>query len=333
MLRIHFTDADLGGVRVAARPDPLWEVASTLHRFQSRRGLWAYADWHRAARADLQRGGLATAVRGLLMPLFPRGVYFPDFLTPVQAHQGLDAGLDAIMSAPRERVLAELTTLDRVSRAPSGVARLADTDGRRELVDVIRSYHATAVAPHGERMQARLDADRSLRARALLDGGVDGLLSSFTPWMRWRRPVLEVDYLAEDRDLYLAGRGLLLIPSYFSWGEPVSLADPDLPPVLTYSLHHTVPDPTPRDARTAKTPLAALLGSTRAIILRAAASGGTTGELARAAGVSAASATRHTTALRDAGLLMSHRQGAAVLHTITPLGAALLRTSARGGSA
>jgi DNA-binding MarR family transcriptional regulator len=232
------------------------------------------------------------------------------------------------MSAPRERVLAELRTLDRTAGTPSGAARLADIDGRRELVEVLRTYHATAIAPHGERMQARVDADRSLRARALLDGGVEELLTGFKPWMRWRRPVLEVDYLAGDRDLHLAGRGLLLIPSYFSWGGPVSLADPSLPPVLAYSLHHTAPDPASRDARTAKAPLAALLGTTRATILRAAATGATTGELARAAGVSAASATRHTTALRDAGLLMSHRHAATVLHTITPVGAALLRTSA-----
>ncbi|MEV2211558.1 helix-turn-helix domain-containing protein [Streptomyces sp. NPDC050997] len=329
MLRIHFTDADLASVRVASKPDPLWEVASTLYRFQSRRGLGAFADWHRAAREDLHRQGLAAAVRGLLMPLFPRGSYFPDFLTPAEADEGLDAGLDAIMSASGERVRAELSTLDRVAGVPADAARLVGTDGRRELVDMIRAYHATAVAPYGERMQAHVDADRSLRARALLEGGVDGLLTGFQPWMHWRRPILEVDYLADDRDLHLAGRGLLLVPSYFSWGGPVSLADPTLPPVLTYSLHHTTPDPVGRDARAAKAPLAALLGTTRAAILQAVATGATNGELARAVSVSAANVSHHTAVLRDSGLIASRRHANSVLHTLTPAGAALLRTSAK----
>lgn len=213
------------------------------------------------------------------MPLFPRGVHFPDFLTPVQAHQGFDAGLDAIMGVPRERVLAELTTLDRVAAAPVGAARLADTDGRRELDDVIRSYHATAIAPHGERMQARVDADRSLRTRALLDGGVDGLLAGFTPWMRWRRPVLEVDYLAEDRDLHLAGRGLLLIPSQRSWAPPAPRSSgppPPAAPPANWAVRPGCPPPPPP----ATPPPCAM-----------------------------------------PWLLMSHRHGAAVLHTITPVGA------------
>ncbi|MBR7678841.1 helix-turn-helix transcriptional regulator, partial [Streptomyces daliensis] len=52
-----------------------------------------------------------------------------------------------------------------------------------------------------------------------------------------------------------------------------------------------------------------------------------TGELARAIGVSASSASQHTTALRNTGLITSHRHGASVLHTLTPLGAALLRAN------
>ncbi|WP_328285716.1 ArsR/SmtB family transcription factor [Streptomyces sp. GQFP] len=91
------------------------------------------------------------------------------------------------------------------------------------------------------------------------------------------------------------------------------------------------PRPGPADgtgetaAQNPRAPLAALLGTPRVVILQATAVGATTGELARASGVSAASATRHTTVLRDTGLLVSHRHGPAVLHTLTPTGAALLR--------
>ena len=57
MLRIHFSDADLGRTKIAAAPDPLWEVAASLHRLQSRRGRWAYAAWYRTARERMQGHG------------------------------------------------------------------------------------------------------------------------------------------------------------------------------------------------------------------------------------------------------------------------------------
>ncbi|CAM5243118.1 hypothetical protein SMICM304S_07027 [Streptomyces microflavus] len=40
MLRIHFTDADLARTRIATAPDPVWEIAVSLHRLQSRKGRW-----------------------------------------------------------------------------------------------------------------------------------------------------------------------------------------------------------------------------------------------------------------------------------------------------
>jgi DNA-binding transcriptional ArsR family regulator len=56
--------------------------------------------------------------------------------------------------------------------------------------------------------------------------------------------------------------------------------------------------------------------------------GCTTSELARRVGVSLASASQHASVLREAGLVHTLRQGGAVLHTLTPLGAALLRGGA-----
>lgn len=45
-------------------------------------------------------------------------------------------------------------------------------------------------------------------------------------------PVLEVSYSkrAADRYLYLNGRGLTLVPSYFNWGDSVAMADSDCRP-------------------------------------------------------------------------------------------------------
>ncbi|MGW0824390.1 hypothetical protein [Streptomyces sp. NPDC002845] len=199
---------------------------------------------------------------------------------------------------------------------------------------ILRAYHEAAIAPYGDQMQACVETERATRCRGLLDGGVEGMLAGLSPTMRWHRPVLHVDYHpAVDRDLRLDGRGVLFIPSYFCWQRPVSLANPELPPVLTYPLLHepTAPPPDirgPLDDSPAAS-LTALLGRTRATALCVSASGATTGEIARAAGVSASSASRHATALRDAGLITSSRHATTVLHTLTPVGASVLRACTR----
>ncbi|QNP61509.1 helix-turn-helix domain-containing protein [Streptomyces genisteinicus] len=329
MLRIHFADADLGRTRVATRPDPLWEIAASLHRLQSRKGGWAFAGWSRMARQQLREKGLERRVREVLLRLYPRAEYFPDFLTPSNALHGFEAGVESILATPPQRILQEVARLDRTVGAPAWVGRLAEPAMRRELVDLLRAYHEAVVVPYEDEVHAKLEAERAARCRGILDGGVEGMLTTLGPMMRWRPPVLEVSYptQAPDRDLYLRGRGLTLVPSYFNWAEPVAFADPQLPPVLWYSMLH---EPPAEGGDGAGKPLTALLGRARAIALYATSAGATTGEIARAAGVSASSASRHATALRDAGLITTVRQGPAVLHTLTPVGAAMLRAAVRG---
>lgn len=331
MLRIHFTDADLARTRMATTPDALWEVAASLHRFQTRAGRWAYAGWYRTTHGRLRERQLDRTVREVLLPLFRRARYFPDFLTPGRpdgADEGLDAGLDAIVSTPAGRVSRELALLDRRVGAPAWVRRLTGTQERRDLVAVIRSYHDIAVRPFADQIHAHLEAKRSSSCRDLLDGGVQGMLAGLGPSMRWQPPVLHVRYPA-DRDLHLGGRGIRLVPSYFCWDNPVSLADPELPPILLYPLLHEPAAAVPA------APLTALLGRTRATVLRVAASGAgaTTGEIARAAGISPSSVSKHAGVLRGAGLLISSRHGGNVLHTLTPAGASMLRADARAPTA
>lgn len=306
----------------------MWEITCSLHRLQTRRGRRRYGGWYRAAREALTGSGLDATVRRMLIPLLPRAAYFPDFLTPAEAGEGLDAGLEAVLATPNRRVLHELDILDRVVGAPPWARRLVDGECRQTVVRGLRAYHDTVIAPACQDIQATVDADRVRRARAVLDGGVHGLLASLCPVMRWQPPVLVGDYQKVDMDVHLDGRGLLLIPSYFCWNTPVALVDPDQPQVLVYPLQHDMSAPSCADRYPTGAPLAALLGATRADILHAAEVGATTSELARLTGVSAATASRHATVLRDTGLLSSHRHANTVIHALTPLGASLLRSSA-----
>jgi DNA-binding transcriptional ArsR family regulator len=171
-------------------------------------------------------------------------------------------------------------------------------------------------------------ADRAQRGQALLDGGVDQLLSTLSPAIRWDPPVLTADYLRE-RDLHLNGRDITLVPSSFCQRNPVSLIDPDLPPVLVCSLTgspgHVGRSLDAVDTAGASGPvvpegLAALLGHSRALALLALRHPCSTTELARRVGVSAGTASRHATALRAAGLVTSTRHGSVMLHHVTHLG-------------
>ncbi|MEU9331333.1 DUF5937 family protein [Streptomyces canus] len=322
MLRFHFTQEDLTRVRVATEPHALWEIAVSLHRLQTREGRWAYGPWFRTACDSLRRAGLERTVKSFLLPLFPRASYFPDFLTPPEGTLGLDAGLEAVLATPQARVVSEVDALARGVGAPAWARRLTERDMREQLVDALRAYHRAVIAPHEERIQERLHAERARHAHALFRAGTDGMLGGLGPTIHWRPPVLEIDPYPARRDVRLDGRGLLLIPSYFCWHTPVALADPGLLPVLLYPLHHR-----PESAsHTGSPPLSELLGPTRAAILRASATGSTTTEAARRAGVTPTTASHHTAVLRDAGLITSHRHANTVLHTLTPLGAALLRT-------
>lgn len=324
MLRIHVSGVDLSKVRMATRPDALWETILSLHRLRDRRGSAVFGKWRAETRPRLK-----SEVR-LLSAVVPSRGYFPDFLTPAADGSeplGIDAGMEALRGTPPERLAAELALLDPGRREAGRVPGSGD-EALGALATALRGYHRAAVAPYWPHIRSTVEADRAIRGRALLDGGADELLASLPPTIRWRAPVLEADYPV-DRDLRLDGRGLLLQPSYFCRGAPVVYRDPDLPPVLVYPVSHSCApvfaEPGPWLGR--------LLGHTRSTVLRAIGNGCTTSELALRAGVSLASASQHACVLREAGLVHTLRHGSAVLHTLTPLGGSLLRGGAPLASA
>ncbi|MER5930693.1 winged helix-turn-helix domain-containing protein [Streptomyces sp. NPDC002054] len=336
MLRIHFTGVDLARVRMAGRPDALWETILSFHRLRDRRDARLFGEWRTETRSRLNS---ETRLLGALIP--SRG-YFPDFLTPVEGQYGWDVGLDALRGIRAERLRRELTLVGGGGGAGQPISpRLREfADGGSSqlprLLGELRGYHRAAVEPYWTHIQAQIEAERAARGRALLDGGADELLASLPPMLRWRAPVLECDYPV-DRDVRLRGRGLLLQPSFFCRRTAVTLHDPELPPVLVYPAAadlasapagvDSVGRPAVADERRVRT-LGKLVGHTRSVVLRAIGDGATTSELARRAGVSLASASQHACVMREAGLVTTLRRGNAVLHTVTPLGAALLKGSA-----
>ncbi|MET8250047.1 winged helix-turn-helix domain-containing protein [Micromonospora sp. NPDC005197] len=330
MLKIHFSGEDILRTRVAPAADPVWELVLSLHVLQGRNRDPLTSTWRRTVTRGLRQDAASDQLR-LLFALNPPRGYFPDFLTPYASVEGFEAGLEAVRSTPTQLLQRDLNLLAAENQLPASATALARGDGAmlRHLAESMEQYRSLAIGPYWSRIQSAVAADRTLRARALLDGGVEGLLASLRPRMRWDSGVLEVRDYPHSRELHLDGRGLLLVPSFFCAGTPVALLDPALPPVLVYPVDRLGGiAATDGDALAASSAgrdsLAALLGRTRAAVLEASHDGCTTSEVARRLNISPAAASQHATVLRNAGLLVSHRDRNTVLHTLTPLGRAVL---------
>jgi DNA-binding transcriptional ArsR family regulator len=328
VLRIHFQDADLSRVRVARAPDPLWETVLGLYRLGAGGDQPVFAAWRRRAMAAVHEQGLHGAV-GMLRDLVPKVGYFPDFLTPAEAGAGLGDGLAALRDTPGHRLAHDIRHAARTRGLRPWIHELAHGDRAvlDQLVDAVAVVHGAVVRPVWDDVEAAVGVERALRGAALLDGGVEAMLASLRPVLRWDPPVLSADYPI-PLDVHLGGRGLQLIPSFFCWGKPVALVDPALAPVLVYPVEHPT---TWLDgvAGARGGALEALLGRRRAAVMAALVTASTSTELSARLGIPIASASEHVGVLRDAGLVVSHRAGRTVLHALTPLALAVLGDSFR----
>lgn len=320
-VRIHFTTADLARTHIAAEPDPLWEMVLSLHLLQGEKPQ-LYSEWRRSLPSGPEGERFRSMIRTTLAPAAPPGIYFPDFMTPIEGLAGFEAGLETVLSTPRRRMRQELELVTPQRGSAAWIASLANGKAAdvATLGAAIQTYYERALLPYWPTIRARVRAEYMLRSKSYADDGVTGLLASLRPALRWDPPVLEISGPA-SREIHLNGRGLTLIPSYFNWHNPMTMYDPELPPIVIYpsgrfgSLQAGSP---PGKA------LADLLGTTRAASLRAVADGCTTTELAAGTGVSRSTASEHATVLRSAGLITTQRQGLSVWHTPTALGTALL---------
>ncbi|MFB6816803.1 DUF5937 family protein [Streptomyces sp. NPDC056347] len=330
MLRIHFTSRDLENVRIARRPDPLWEIVCSICCLQHREGTLAFSEWRRSAGALLRRGGAAREAASILRSLIPRAAYFPDFLTPPVEEDSEDLGIyelgpgvERVLATPKRQLRHELSLLSEGGGLPWAGTELArgDTAHLARLGSQLHTYHQEFIAPSWGRVGAAIAADTALRTRALAHGGTRALMGSLRPMAVWEPPVLTARYPVE-RDLYLGGRGLLLVPSYFCWRDPITLVDEGMLPVLIYPIDRTAAQST-----TSIASLARMLGPARAALLYEAAvrPSASTSELAEATGFSLPNVSQQLTVLREGGLVTSRRDGKRVRHAATPLGRRLLQ--------
>jgi DNA-binding transcriptional ArsR family regulator len=294
--RIHFTSEDLARVKVSATLGMGAETVFAMESLGRTRGGF-FGIWRE--RVGERLGKRAGRIERMLHALRP----VPDLLWLV------DGGFKA-----DERALGKV-----------GLSR-------EDVLETAHGFCRVAVSPYWRQVRGYLETVRDVRGRLAMTGGVERLLGTLHPKVRWRSSVLEVPH-DQEIDVHLNGRGLLLAPSLFlhdnaaavligaEWDESSPILVFAAPPVSAAASAATAFwDVTERGEQA----LAALVGRTRAAVLQELVESCTTGELAERLNISSASISQHTSVLREAGLITSRRNRNTVLHSVTPLGTALL---------
>lgn len=278
-----------------------------------------FGRWRRESRQHLGQWARP------LLDLVPAAGSAPDFLTPADAGVDIDHGIDALIHTARTRIRTDLTSIAKERDLPPCTAGPgtgpipADASACGRVPTVFPHLPGTPVVAGarahrpGHRPPNAYRGTRRRGATAEHPGA----------GARWHAPVLELDYPA-DHEIHLRGRGLLLQPVFFDCGTTgTTWSTPSRPPVLAYPVAHEL-DWMITPGSSSGDPLGALLGRTRAHVLRTIVTGDcTTTELSQRMSIPLATASRQASILRDAGLVASHRHHNTVVHTGTTLGASL----------
>lgn len=312
MLRIQFTAADLAATRFLPEPAPILETKLAIIGLQRGIGTPWGESWRHRARIAFPRS--AEPVRALV-PGFSWTV------SPSSVATDFDAWRDASASMGPQHEYAETRLWYGSGEVPPLIQASVQGDLEAKLVFLrgMKAAFAAVVQPYWADVRANHHAELIRQGQLLMSRGVGSMLTTVIAGAHWCGEWLLIDG-PYDRTVRLAGRGLLLTPAAF-WSGPALIGGfPDRPVLLAY------PAPASLSIRVAadSDPLGAVLGATRAAVLRLLITEHSTSDIARSLGISLASASTHATALRSARLVTSRRDGRTVVHRLAPLGHQLI---------
>lgn len=320
---------ELLAVRFAC--SPIWETLAAVRTFIDHRARAYHEPWHTLVERRTRELDLTP-----LLAVEPLRGYVPDFLSPPPRvpWPRLRDQLAELRRTPPEQVVHDLETCR---------AAVTDEAHRRCLDDLLRDPRSARdllatriddawralIAPFWVRIRALLARDIEARSRTLAQRGLRATLHALDPRIRWTSRGLAVANALRE-SVEVGDRGLVLMPSAFTWPHVAAVVDEPWLPTIIYPARGVAelwrtPGAPPRA-------LARLLGHTRARVLTGLEDPTSTTGLAGQLELSAAGASRHLLALRDAGLVAGTRHGHEIRYARTVLGEALLR-GAQGESA
>ncbi len=276
------------GLKVDVVPSPVWEtVASLAVLGRRRRGAGAFLRWAREAEGRVPPDLVADLWRTLsaMSPPPPRWEPVPDF-----------------------------------------VASFGDT----ALAESLQAYWEAALAPSWEGLRSVLQDERDRRAGLVRSRGWSAAFRHAEGRMQWRPPVLATPHQEEIR-LPVRGGVVRLVPTVFGGAWALFTALPHGVVSLSYPVPGAAmlalrsPDrPAVAPRGTDKDPLAIVVGTRRAALLRVLRSPATTSALADTLGIAPSTTSEHLQHLLDAQVVRKRRVGYEVHYELDRAGYALL---------
>lgn len=336
MLEFTINPALLGNTRFTF--SPLAEVAASIRLLALPWAAHPHQPWIRRTRQDVD----GVVDMGLLSVACPPSRFPPDYLfaPPGPGESSIDDQLDALARYPAARFVEQLRLAWSGRRETRAVEALVaePEEGLRRLAEELAAYWSVAIQPSWSRICGVLEDDVSYRASRSMSGGLYSLLEDLHPEISVAGDVLSIDKAAHQGEMH-HGTALTLIPSVFLFPELVVGHDPcgTLSAIYTArGVGRVWEGPLRPATRVDRDALGALVGPTRARILRHLDVPMTTTTLARHMHLTPSNVSQHLTVLKENGLLLSWRSGRDVLYRQTPLAQSLVDTvqvAGQGGTA
>jgi DNA-binding transcriptional ArsR family regulator len=313
---------------------PLWECIASLRVLAEPSAHPWHLGWLRQAQKALAGQDMAllfSLVRCAVGPgakdyraepferCEPAGIrnYIPDFLTPppTTPFPDFETELALMLATPFDLVRRDIeknfSDLAVVPDYASGF--LADpASALAALAQTLRLYWHNTLALHWPRIRLLLEGDVMLRSRQLALSGGAGLFATLHHDLSYQAGIL-LRQSQRDIDIWLDGRGLLLVPSIFVGVSVMSTFAAPWQPMMIYPARGAA-DLWADSPLVPAEALAALLGAGAARVLLALAAPVGTVELAKRLGQSAGNISHHLARLEQAGLSEGIRQGRSVYY-------------------
>ena len=317
IVRYRFDRDDLLRTRFAI--SPLIELVGAAYVVRHPRRFPEHRRWAEAALPRL--AGIDLDLVFAAAPLGRRS--WPNFNAPppVSPHPRIEDELARVAATDPGVVRAD------IQRAyPEGVPGSVEIfvndpqAALARLVPQLRALWDAAIEPWWTRIAAFLEAEIATRARRLVASGGEAAFADLDRDIAWDGRTLTISPVAVDpREVELAGRGLLLIPSVLAFGVWPRI-DPPWTPALTYQ-PPGIGDLWTRESGEGR--LGELVGRRRAAILRSLDRPASTLAIAQRTGWSAGGVSTHLGVLRATGLVVRRREGRSVIYSRTAAGDAL----------
>ncbi|WP_320068205.1 ArsR family transcriptional regulator [Micromonospora sp. RTGN7] len=313
MTTLHVDSQTMATARFAV--SPLAETVAALSLLAGRRLGPTAASWTARHRAAAEEVGRDEAGRALL-ELLARTSWFPDFLTPLALGRSATfaAELAAVARTPPEKARDDLAT----SLGGPMPASLAAPDLVPRVTRILERVWTACVKSDWPRHRAVLERDIIHRAGLLVTAGWAQALTGLGPEVRWLGAGRIKVNAYEGAEEHVGRAQLIFVPCALGAGW-LGLRPPEAY-VVVYPARGVGSPDGPSDGSGAD----ALIGTSRARLLRSLDTPGTPSQLAALHGLSLGTVGEHLSILLAAGTVTAARAGRSVWYSRTALGDALL---------